>query len=833
MTTELMDLINFASLRNPHPKNCKKNRKNIKKQKTPWYSSECKSAKWSLNRAVKAFRKNTFDTNKKQKLFSAHKKYRSICKKNENVFRKKMVDKLLSIEEKKDPAEFWNLIKQMKNHGSSKDDQASQIDPRDWMLHFQSLLNEEVLTSEVIREELSKLEKEQFTSEFDCEISEIEIETALARLNTKASCGPDKVSSKLLCAGKRELMPVLKIFFNLLFTFAKQPKIFTLNFLVSIFKKGENWDLDNYRGIAIGSSLGKVFSLILLKRLETLIETFHPISPNQVGFKKGHRTSDHVFVLNTIVNKMVKVDKKKLYVAFIDFRKAYDKINRDLLLLKLQKMGVKGKLYENIKSIYANVSYLIKVNGGYLKPMSSTRGLKQGGVLSPCLFNLFIDDIDQIFDDSCDRIKLFNSPLSHLLYADDLILMSSSKIGLQECLNRLGKFCDTWQLELNTKKSQVVIFNSAGKLVSDKLLYKNQKLENVKSYCYLGVEFSCNGTFTNAKTVLYDKANKAMFPLKGLIKQFQMPCQRSLGLFHTLVEPIALYNAENLAHLTMHQIKSIKDKKSSLSDYMMKSDIGIIQQKFLKYILGVNKSCSNLATLGELGELPICLRAFLSLLSFWHRSATQMQENTLVNQALQYISLNETSQSVWFATIECLLNELGLENYLRNPSHLTTSEFKDKCKSKIIDLFKQYWSSTIQSQNDGCKLRFYKQFKSDFSREPYLDHISNYHLRKILTKFRCSDHRLEIEVGRHKGIQTEQRICKLCRGAIESEIHFLTECPLYNASRRKYLGRNYSESWKNIIQCQDKTMAFNVVNYLEKSLALRKRMLELHTYFNE
>ena len=364
-----------------------------------------------------------------------------------------------------------------------------------------------------------------------------------------------------------------------------------------------------------------------------------------------------MFVLNTIVNKLVKVDKKKLYVAFIDFRKAYDKINRDLLLLKLQRIGVKGKLYENIKSIYANVAYLIKVKGGYLKPMSSTRGLKQGGVLSPYLFNLFIDDINQIFDESCDRIKLFNSPLSHLLYADDLILMSNSKEGLQECLNRLGKFCDTWQLELNITKSQVVIFNSAGRLATEKFSYKDKILKNVKSYCYLGVEFSCNGTFTKARTVLFEKANKAMFPLKGLIKQFEMPCKKSLGLFHTLIEPIALYNSENLAHLTMHQIKSIEEKKSSLATYMIKSDMGIVQQKFLKYILGVNRSCSNLATLGELGEFPICLRAFISILSFWHRSATQMQENTLVHQALHYISNNESSQSVWFATVKCLLNE--------------------------------------------------------------------------------------------------------------------------------------------------------------------------------
>ena len=157
--------------------------------------------------------------------------------------------------------------------------------------------------------------------------------------------------------------------------------------MITIFKKGEIWDLDNYRVIAIDSTLGKVFALIILERLEILTDQSHPISPNQVEFKIGHRTSDHVFVLNSIVKKFIQVDKKKLFVAFIDFRKAYDKINRSLLFLKLQRLGVKGRIYENIKAIYADLSYMIRVGGGYLDPISSTRGMKLGGVLSPHLFN--------------------------------------------------------------------------------------------------------------------------------------------------------------------------------------------------------------------------------------------------------------------------------------------------------------------------------------------------------------------------------------------------------------------------------------------------------------
>ena len=121
------------------------------------------------------------------------------------------------------------------------------------------------------------------------------------------------------------------------------------------------------------------------------------ISVNQIGFKRGHRTGDHIFVLSTIINKIVKIQKKKLYTAFIDFRKAYDRINRTLLFLKLQNIGIKGLFYENIKHLHESTSYMIKVKGGYLDPISCHLGLLQGGILSPMLFNLFIDDIKYIF----------------------------------------------------------------------------------------------------------------------------------------------------------------------------------------------------------------------------------------------------------------------------------------------------------------------------------------------------------------------------------------------------------------------------------------------------
>ena len=548
-----------------------------------------------------------------------------------------------------------------------------------------------------------------------------------------------------------------------------------------------------------------------------------------MGFKKGHRTSDNVFVLNTIVKRFLKVEKRKLYVAFIDFRKAYDKINRNLLFLKLQRLGVKGLLYQNIKAIYKDISYLIKVRGGYLEPISSTCGLKQGGVLSPLLFNIFVDEIIKIFDDTCDPVQLYNDTLSHMLYADDLILLSTSKDGLSNCLSRLEKFCDTWQLEVNIKKSKIVIFNEAGRLITGtNFLYRKMKMEIVRSYCYLGIEFTCSGSFKQAREILMDKAQKAVFPLKSVINQFQLPCVKSLGLFHSLITPIALYNSENLAHLTHRQIKAVDENQTSILNCLTNSYVDKTQQKFLKYILGVKRNCNNMATLGELGEHPLLVKAWVSLLSFWHRS-TQMPDETLTKRALQSITESDSTHSEWIATVKFLLKELNLSAHFQNPNDISTEKFVRMCKDRLGRKFIQQWQNLINSQ-DG-RLRFFKLFKHTFERESYLDNLNCFQLRKTVSKFRCSDHRLEVEVGRHKNTPAGERICQLCRGNTETETHFLTECPLYTRLRIKYLGYNVDANLNNIVQCKNKTMAFNLANFLTKAFELRKRMLEIQAYF--
>ena len=167
-----------------------------------------------------------------------------------------------------------------------------------------------------------------------------------------------------------------------------------------------------------------------------------------------------------------------------------------------------------------------------------------GGGLSPLLFNISIDDMKKIFDDSCVPVKMLERPLPHLLYADDLVLMSTSETGLNNCLKRLGNFCETWQMEVNMKKSQVITFNKSGrKLTGSKFTFLNKPMEVVNKYCYLGIDLYPSGSFRTSVANLMNKARKAMSPLFSTIAQFQLPCSNGIKLFNSLIKPLCLYNA--------------------------------------------------------------------------------------------------------------------------------------------------------------------------------------------------------------------------------------------------------------------------------------------------
>ena len=147
-----------------------------------------------------------------------------------------------------------------------------------------------------------------------------------------------------------------------------------------MFKSGIPDNYDNYRGISIGSCIGKVYGMVLFSRLMDAADNFNLLSKNQIGFLKGYRTADHSFVINFIADHFVKTMKQDIYVAFVDLRKAYDTVNRKALINKLYKKGITGKFLKSIKAMHTVIEEKPKINQLLLPTIISGLGLKQGDI---------------------------------------------------------------------------------------------------------------------------------------------------------------------------------------------------------------------------------------------------------------------------------------------------------------------------------------------------------------------------------------------------------------------------------------------------------------------
>ena len=222
----------------------------------------------------------------------------------------------------------------------------------------------------------------------DRKIKMDELDRALAKSRYGKARGPDGTIMEYIKFAPENVKKALLFVINSIFSSEIYPTSWSVNFLRAIYKSGPTDDPGNYRGLAIGSAIAKLYSTILLNRLETFVTENNILSMFQIGFRKLFRTADHIYVLKTIIN-MKLAKGEKLYAAFIDFRKAYDTVNRKKLMQCLHDIGIGNKFAENIKAIYNKVQYAIKVKGKVLNPISSNLGLKQGCPLSPLLFNLY------------------------------------------------------------------------------------------------------------------------------------------------------------------------------------------------------------------------------------------------------------------------------------------------------------------------------------------------------------------------------------------------------------------------------------------------------------
>jgi hypothetical protein len=205
----------------------------------------------------------------------------------------------------------------------------------------------------------------------------------------KATVGMLKLDALSVAAA--ELAPCIAAIFNASQRAEAIPRGWALCGITPIHKGGDVNDPGNYRGIAVGSLLAKLYACMLNEKLMKWTERHGLRARGQAGFRKDHRTTDQTFVVRTLIEK-AKANKQPLYSCFVDFKKAYDTVPRDLLWTKLERIGVHGEFMRALKALYADVPVGVQFEGGMSETFQSTLGVKQGCPLSPTLFGIYIDD---------------------------------------------------------------------------------------------------------------------------------------------------------------------------------------------------------------------------------------------------------------------------------------------------------------------------------------------------------------------------------------------------------------------------------------------------------
>ncbi len=828
----------------PHSKNGNKHNKEPRSRKhmiNNSFSPELYHMKQSLSKKAVLLDQNPFNKKVRQDYFLLLKHFRQKYKQHYRAYRKGLLEEISMLRDN-DPKAYWQLLDQLNNLDKTSKSHADNIGQQEWFEYFQKL-NKKSIDQNKELDILTKLQELNIHctfNELDVVITDREISMAVTKLKNGKATGLDNICSEAIKYNLPELLKPLKKLFNFIFSTSYYPKQWGMGYITPIYKKEDPSLPDNYRGITIMSNVAKLFNCILNNRLIQFLEKHNVITDLQTGFMKGSRTSDHIFVLKTLIDKYIKKNKKPLYVCFVDFKKAFDRIWHNALLYKLKLVGVGDLFFKTIESMYSNINLAVKSNGSLTDYFQSNIGIRQGDTLSPLLFNIYVNDIPAIFNQESHAPILLNRPIPCLLYADDLVILSTSKEGLQNSLNCLYNYGKQWALDINTQKTKVIIFNNGGKLLKHNFTYNSNLLECVKEYSYLGMIFSVSGNFTTAKKSLTGKGLKAHFKLCRSLGRGSPHVKMGLHVFDHVVKPVLLYGSEVWGAFDTGNSKLTRCdpcfKVEKAFDNLLQEGVCI---KFYKNLLGVYRTSDNNAIMGELGRYPLFFDVVSRMLKYWVR-LEKLPDDKLLKEA--YLCNEQlTQRGTWVNSIKFLLKELDLDTFWVNKP--SDNRVVNKAKKLLQIRFQKCWQNNLFNDTRKAigqkrKLRTYRKFKINFEMEDYLEVIKNSEHRLQLLKFRISSHKLHIETGRSPHIPVEDRLCKVCNtNSVEDELHFLLNCNSYDELRDEftkgvtsvfpgYMGLADEEKFIWALSSKHTTVMLMLSKFVSQGMTLRAQILE-------
>ena len=362
-----------------------------------------------------------------------------------------------------------------------------------------------------------------------------EVRSAFESLAKGKALGIDDILIELLKSIGKSAIDVMAILCQKIWTTTEWLQDWKQSVYLPLPKKGDSRECSNNRTIALLTKGSKVLLQILQWRLEPYMEREMPVE--QAGFQKGRGTRDHITNLRWLMEVSSEY-QKNVYLCFIDYSKAFDCTDHNRLWLSLRSMGIAEHLIVLMKNLYEGQEATVCTSHGDTEWFGIGKGVQQGCILSPYLFNLYAEKImcKAELDEDGLEVRVGRLMLTNLWYSDDTILMAESSEDLKMLITKVKEESANAGLFLNIKKTKVMMTDDTSEFQMD-----GDKIEVVQSFNFLGSLVNKDSTSSEEIKRRLNLARVAMVKLKYLMKSSRLNKESKIKMGC----PIAMYGCES------------------------------------------------------------------------------------------------------------------------------------------------------------------------------------------------------------------------------------------------------------------------------------------------
>lgn len=642
-----------------------------------WYTKECQAAKNKKKKALNRYQRQSTIENLRE-----YNKARNECTNlAKRTKRNGFKDFANNLDINANAREVWNGIARLEGKGrinsgvkslvfNDRDITTDQEKAEVLANQFQEVSSNENLDEKFkkIKEKTELKHKEIFDQEpnndsyMNKKITYTELKAAIKKKKKKnSSPGEDAVTNELIRNAHYNLKRKILDLFNRILESGNIPKIFKKAIVAPVPKPNKDKsNPNNYRPISLTSHLGKLLERIINRRLQTYLKTNKILNPNQSGFLSKRQCLDQIMRLDQEAREG-KALSMPTHAAFLDLEKAFDKLWRGGLLIRLKKIGITGQIYNYIQDFLKDRSFKVKVGNCYSEPKNLDNGVPQGSVISPLLFNIMIDQIKETIDEENRKNKAKNK-IKLGQYADDIALWYQTRQAgfstvLSKVLVNIFEKLESIGFKVNKKKTQLIVLfpgRKAGKTDEKTVKVGNEEIPLTKTATYLGILLDTKLTYAEHTKKLAERANKTLNAIRYLSgKNYSSSFATLRTLYMGAVRSKITYGQEVYHSGTKTAITNVEK----------------VQNRALRSILKTNRS-TNIQAMEVVAKVPpLKITREIAINSYWTkvreeeehplkqnyekhnnpigRTGVENQPSAIKNKAmLKNLKLNETKIAI-------------------------------------------------------------------------------------------------------------------------------------------------------------------------------------------